>query len=398
MNHISLLIPIEDSLLAINNKNCSTRYRLPTPFPHQPSLFTIRMRASAVLAFICLAIGVAPSFSLPSDSHRVDPSTIADPQNLDGHVGTSASNDHKREGSEWFRKRREVRVNKLDAEARRKALKLEMRKRGNFYREKNKIPKCPNSSLPIRDMSDLSPADRFRSLFEAALDDYEKRTGTKLVDHPLSMRLMTCRSVESITAVLQEQVQAFRKFRGDDSKLMKSLKCTVHVLHSLSNSTLLGEAIGIPFPPARAVFAGLAILLGAIKDMDAGYKALADLLESIEHFLNRLDIYTRIPPTAAMAEILVKIIVELLSTLGLVTKQMKQKRAIKFVKKIFGENDVEAALQRLDRLTRDEALAAAVQTLNFVHGLDQNMRTVLENGKATADSIWEALRGIFMEH
>jgi hypothetical protein len=56
---------------------------------------------------------------------------------------------------------------------------------------------------------------------------------------------------------------------------------------------------------------------------------LADLLESIEHFLMRLDIYTKIPPTPAMAEILVKIMVELLSTLGLVTKQIKQKRPSK---------------------------------------------------------------------
>ena len=53
---------------------------------------------------------------------------------------------------------------------------------------------------------------------------------------------------------------------------------------------------------------------------------LVDLFESIEHFLKRLDIYTKIPPTPAMAEILVKIIVELLSTLGVVTRQMTQKR------------------------------------------------------------------------
>jgi uncharacterized membrane protein len=53
---------------------------------------------------------------------------------------------------------------------------------------------------------------------------------------------------------------------------------------------------------------------------------LVNLLESIEHFLKRLDIYTKIPPTPALAEILVKIIAELLSTLGLVTKEIKQNR------------------------------------------------------------------------
>ena len=52
--------------------------------------------------------------------------------------------------------------------------------------------------------------------------------------------------------------------------------------------------------------------------------ALADLLESIGHFLNRLEIYTEIPPTEAMNDMVVKILVELLSTLALTTKEIKQ--------------------------------------------------------------------------
>ena len=54
------------------------------------------------------------------------------------------------------------------------------------------------------------------------------------------------------------------------------------------------------------------------------YSALADLLESIRHFLNRLEVYTEIPPTEAMNEMIVKILVELLSTLALTTKETKQ--------------------------------------------------------------------------
>ena len=56
------------------------------------------------------------------------------------------------------------------------------------------------------------------------------------------------------------------------------------------------------------------------------YDTLADLLESVEHFLNRLDIYTKIPPTAGMTEIIIKILVELLSILALATKQLQQGR------------------------------------------------------------------------
>jgi hypothetical protein len=48
------------------------------------------------------------------------------------------------------------------------------------------------------------------------------------------------------------------------------------------------------------------------------------LLESIGHFLNRLGIYTEIPPTEAMNELIVKILVELLSTLALATKEIQR--------------------------------------------------------------------------
>lgn len=98
------------------------------------------------------------------------------------------------------------------------------------------------------------------------------------------------------------------------------------------------------FPPAKAIQAGLAILLNvcavyfickyhfdiqvnqAAKGTISSGDALVDLLESIEQFVNRLDLYTRISLTPAMVEIVVKIMVELLSTLALVTKEFKHGR------------------------------------------------------------------------
>ena len=129
----------------------------------------------------------------------------------------------------------------------------------------------------------------------------------------------------------------------------------------------------------------------AAKDVIASEDALTDLLESIEHFLKRLDIYTKIPSTAAMDEIIVKIMVEVLSTLALATKELKQGRssefvladvapaltqcdAEKFIKSLFGgESGAEAVLQRLDRLTQDEARTTAAETLKVVYGLVQDL-------------------------
>jgi uncharacterized membrane protein len=61
-----------------------------------------------------------------------------------------------------------------------------------------------------------------------------------------------------------------------------------------------------------------------MKDVNASYDALLNLFESIGNFVQRLEIYTKIPPTTVVTKMVVKIIVELLSTLALATKEIKQ--------------------------------------------------------------------------
>jgi len=51
---------------------------------------------------------------------------------------------------------------------------------------------------------------------------------------------------------------------------------------------------------------------------------------------------------------------------------------VKSAKSLLGEKHVEAVLQRLDRLTPDEAQSTATQTLEVVYGLVQNMRVVMD--------------------
>lgn len=82
-------------------------------------------------------------------------------------------------------------------------------------------------------------------LFDTALQSYEKQTGMRLIDHPLARQLENCHSVDAIVDILQQQARALTEFRGDDGKVMNSLKRAVHVLHALSSSTTLGEGVGL---------------------------------------------------------------------------------------------------------------------------------------------------------
>ena len=57
---------------------------------------------------------------------------------------------------------------------------------------------------------------------------------------------------------------------------------------------------------------------------------------------------------------------------------LTRRDAVRVMKKLLGENDVEAILQRLDRLTQDEARTTAALTLQVVYNLFHNMKEVLD--------------------
>ncbi len=53
----------------------------------------------------------------------------------------------------------------------------------------------------------------------------------------------------------------------------------------------------------------------------------------------------------------------------------------KFAKKLLGDSEIEAVLQRLNRLTQDESRMTIAQTLGVVHGLVGNVKLVMDGAE-----------------
>jgi hypothetical protein len=68
------------------------------------------------------------------------------------------------------------------------------------------------------------------------------------------------------------------------------------------------------------------------KDVNASQDTLVNIFWRIEGFFKRLESYTEVPPTSTMMDISVKIMVEVLKILGLVTKEIKQGRSSKSIR------------------------------------------------------------------
>ncbi|KAH9013201.1 hypothetical protein EDB85DRAFT_983713 [Lactarius pseudohatsudake] len=217
-------------------------------------------------------------------------------------------------------------------------------------------------------------SSNFDSIFRTAFKAYKKRTGHDITSHPFAAQLKTCNSPDAILAVLRAQVDDFDQSRRDDERLTKWLNPTVNVLYAFSAT--LGEGVGLVFSPAKVIFAGFGVLLLASKDVAASHDVLIDIFERIENFFKRLEAYTEVPQTAAMTDVIVKIMVEVLSIFAIATKEIKQGFAKKFLKKLVGRRDIEDALQKLDRLTQEEARMATAEVLRVTHGVDDKVKGI----------------------
>jgi len=199
-----------------------------------------------------------------------------------------------------------------------------------------------------------------------ALGDYAKLTGVDLSNNPFAEKLQRGNTADGILELLQEREKAFKEYRDGNRRLITSVSPAIRVLHAFSR--ILGEAISL----VSHIFTSLSrwnfcanilnnvILLGplptgkgrlyrhrcspsrtplqhhwissdmssfqAASGVSSSYDALLELFECLGCFLKRLEIYTNIPPTPIMTDIIVKILLELLSVLALATKQIKQGR------------------------------------------------------------------------
>ncbi|KAN0141638.1 hypothetical protein V8E53_000100, partial [Lactarius tabidus] len=212
-----------------------------------------------------------------------------------------------------------------------------------------------------------SATPNFQAILDQALKEYRKKTGKELTTHPLAEEIKGCSSPDAILSVLQGKANELNQSQSCDERLTKWLTPTVNVLNALSAT--LGQGVGTILPPTQIIFAGLNILLVAARDTAASRDALIKLFDKIENFFIRLQTYTEVAPTAAITNVMGKIMAEVLCMLSIATKEMKQKRSKTFFKKLIRRNDIEDALQKLDKLEQGELRSVTAQILKTTSDL-----------------------------
>ncbi|KAH9025556.1 hypothetical protein EDB84DRAFT_369073 [Lactarius hengduanensis] len=220
-----------------------------------------------------------------------------------------------------------------------------------------------------------TPPSNFKTILDAALSNYKIKTGKELLDHPLATELQRRDTVDAVLAILQDQAKEFQHLMDGDQRLMVSIGPLTRVLFAFSGTLGVGD-VGLAFPPAKGIIAGIGILLAAAKDVRASHDALVELFERIENPFKRLGDYTQVSLTTEMAEVSVKIMAEVLSILSITTKEVKRWRAKIYFRRLLGRTDIEDALKMLDSLIEEQIRMATTQATKATSELKDDVKTV----------------------
>jgi hypothetical protein len=115
-------------------------------------------------------------------------------------------------------------------------------------------PSSPTIPFPLfstdsHTMSAAAPStsttshSNFASIFNLALEKYNRKTKQDLAKHPLLPRFQSCHSPQAILTVLREQTPESSQSENSDDGLTKWITPTVNVLYSFSAT--LGGVVGL---------------------------------------------------------------------------------------------------------------------------------------------------------
>ena len=91
--------------------------------------------------------------------------------------------------------------------------------------------------------SSKESSSHFKSILDAALDEYKSKTGNDLINNSLAKDIQDCESAEAVLDIIQREAKAFHKFGDGDKGLMKWINPSVDVLYTISAT--LGQGVGI---------------------------------------------------------------------------------------------------------------------------------------------------------
>ncbi|KAL1703120.1 hypothetical protein EV121DRAFT_208616, partial [Schizophyllum commune] len=204
-------------------------------------------------------------------------------------------------------------------------------------------------------------ADPLVALWFEAVATYESETHLKL-SRPTASSPSTLDSADAIFNFVNDHETTFKAFRKDGAiHLSGRLRHIVSVVGTLSGS--IGEGVGVPFAPGKAIFAAIGELVKAALAVRDDFDAIYAAFDTMEQQLRIIQPAVGEDINSSLREPSVKLLAQILRVLGVITKLQQDGRFRTWLKKLAQSKTVSAALDDLRRLATNHHQTVSAVTL-----------------------------------
>ncbi|KAL1731682.1 hypothetical protein EV714DRAFT_271481 [Schizophyllum commune] len=241
--------------------------------------------------------------------------------------------------------------------------------------------------------------DPLVDLWRDALDAYEQRAGIKLS----SPAITPFESSDDVFEFIDRRKTEFSDFREDGKQLRSTLEPIAWTVQTLCST--FGEALALPLSPGKAIFTAIGVALTAAMKVQKDFDAIEDAFETMEMHLRIIKSNASTAMSAVLREASMKVLVQILDVLGVITEMQKSGRLRAWLRNIRHSDVLTKALDELRRLaTNQHQTISAVTLLVSQRTLamftdsaawddtDNILRTFLERVLETSQEAYDLLR------
>ncbi|KAI5825041.1 hypothetical protein K523DRAFT_420321 [Schizophyllum commune Tattone D] len=200
--------------------------------------------------------------------------------------------------------------------------------------------------------------DPLADLWQDALNAYERKADTNLS----SPEVTPFESSDDILKFIDDRKMEFSAFRDDGKHLRAKLEPIEWTVQGLCG--VLGEALAVPFSPAKAIFTAIGVAVDAALKVQKDFDAIEDAFETMEHHLRIIKLDAGMSMLSTLREESVRLLAQVLAVLAVITHMQKCGRLRAWIKNFRKSDVLDKALDELRRRATNQHQTVSAVTLN----------------------------------
>ncbi|ETW79576.1 hypothetical protein HETIRDRAFT_322741 [Heterobasidion irregulare TC 32-1] len=252
-------------------------------------------------------------------------------------------------------------------------------------------------------MTDHDAQSQFPEIWVSAIAQYKQVT-----KHDLLQGRLQVSSPDALLVIIETGQNKFSEYRKQGQKIWDVLKPVLGLVDVLSETvsesfTLVSVAVItsatdkylIALGPGQPACEGSICCCPSItEDVSANYDIIVDLFEELKGFIERLGVLNQQDISMPLKKIIIEILAQLLVTLAVTTKWMKQKRPAQYLRTLLrSDMQVRPAMERLTKLLNQASIMVntftsvkATEGLHILQVLrDDNLQTKIHTWLSPPD-------------